>query len=141
MAASVLGESASSEATTMVSTTARSLVICVIDDDASILRALQRLLVADGFTVEVFHSAEHFLDAQRATVADCLVLDVHLGGLSGFELYDRLVAAGTRIPVVFITAFDDTLTRERARRAGAVAYLRKPFDDESLISAIHAAIK
>jgi FixJ family two-component response regulator len=125
----------------MVSTTARSLVVCVIDDDASILRALQRLLVADGFTVQVFHSAEHFLDAEPATVADCLVLDVHLGGLSGFELYDKLVAAGTRIPVVFITAFDDRLTRERARRAGAVAYLRKPFDDESLISAIHAALK
>jgi FixJ family two-component response regulator len=121
--------------------TARSSVICVIDDDASILRALQRLLVADGFTVEAFSSAEDFLEAKRALAADCLVLDVHLGGLSGFDLHDRLVAAGRRIPVVFITAFDDMTTRERARRAGAVDYLRKPFDDEALISAIHAALR
>jgi FixJ family two-component response regulator len=60
--------------------------------------------------------------------------------MSGFELHDRLVAAGTRVPVVFITAHDDGPTRERAQRAGAVAYLRKPFDDESLIGAIHKAL-
>ena len=119
---------------------ARSAVVCVIDDDASLLRALQRLLVAGGFTVEVFPSAEDFLGSERGKTADCLVLDVHLGGLSGFELHDRLVASGTRIPVVFITAHDDAPTRERARRAGAVEYLRKPFDDDSLIGAIQKAL-
>jgi FixJ family two-component response regulator len=119
---------------------ARSATVCVIDDDASLLRALQRLLVADGFTVAVFPSAEVFLESERVHTADCLVLDVHLGGMSGFELHDRLVAAGTRVPVVFITAHDDGPTRERAQRAGAVAYLRKPFDDESLIGAIHRAL-
>jgi FixJ family two-component response regulator len=118
----------------------RSALVCVIDDDASLLRALQRLLVAGGFTVEVFASAEEFLESERARTADCLVLDVHLGGLSGFELHERLVAAGTPLPVIFITAHDDTLTRERARRAGAVEYLRKPFDDVSLIGAIHKAL-
>ena len=70
----------------------------------------------------------------------CLVLDVHLGGLSGFELHDRLISAGQRIPVVFITAHDDSLTRERARRAGAIDYLRKPFNDESLIAGINRAL-
>ncbi len=115
-------------------------MVCVIDDDASLLRALRRLLVAGGFTVEVFASAEAFLGSERGRSADCLVLDVHLGGLSGFELHDRLVAAGRRIPVIFITAHDDSTTRERARRAGAVEYLRKPFDDESLIGAIQKAL-
>jgi FixJ family two-component response regulator len=113
-------------------------VICVIDDDASLLRALQRLLVAGGFSVETFGSAEDFLVSKHRSTADCLVLDVHLGGLGGFELHDRLVAAGSRIPTVFITAYDDATTRARARRAGD--YLRKPFDDESLIGAIERAI-
>jgi FixJ family two-component response regulator len=118
----------------------RSPVVCVIDDDASLLRALQRLLVASGFAVTIFSSAEDFLASEGSANANCLVLDVHLGGLSGFELHDRLVARGTRIPAIFITAHDDAPTRERARQAGAVDYLRKPFDDESLISAIHAAL-
>jgi FixJ family two-component response regulator len=119
---------------------ARAPLVCVVDDDLSLLRALQRLLGAGGFTVETFASAEDFLKSDRRERARCLVLDVHLGGLSGFELHDRLVAGGLRIPVVFITAHDDTATRERARRAGAVDYLRKPFDDDSLIDAINRAI-
>jgi FixJ family two-component response regulator len=117
-----------------------SAVIGVVDDDASLLRALRRLLVAGGFTVRVFSSAEEFLGSEHGRSADCLVLDVHLGGLSGFELYERLIAAGTRIPVVFITAHDDAITRARARQSGAVAYLPKPFDDASLIGAIHLAL-
>lgn len=118
----------------------RSPVICVVDDDASLLRALRRLLRASGFRVETFPSAEDFLDSERRTDAACLVLDVHLGGLTGFELQERLVASGARIPVVIITARDDGPTRERARRAGVVDYLRKPFDGDSLIGAINRAI-
>jgi FixJ family two-component response regulator len=114
-------------------------VVCVIDDDASLLRALQRLLGASGFHVKAFSSAEEFL-ARNVAPVGCLVLDVHLGGLSGFELHDRLVSAGRRIPVVFITAHDDSLTRERARRAGAIDYLRKPFNDEILIAGINRAL-
>jgi len=115
-------------------------MICVIDDDRSLLRALQRLLVADGFVVETFSSAEDFLESEHRSLANCLVLDVHLGGLSGFELHDRLVASGGPIPVVFITAHDDAFSREKARKAGAVDYLPKPFDDELLIGAINRAI-
>ena len=118
----------------------RSRVVCVIDDDVSLLRALQRLLGASGFHVKAFSSAEAFLEARNAASVGCLVLDVHFGGLSGFELHDRLVSAGQRIPVVFITAHDDSLTRERARRAGAIDYLRKPFSDESLIAGINRAL-
>ncbi len=114
-------------------------MVCVIDDDVSLRRALQRLLGASGFPVTAFSSAEEFL-ASRNVAVGCLVLDMHLGGLSGFELHERLVSTGRRIPVVFITARDDSLTRDRARRAGAVEYLRKPFSDESLIAGINRAL-
>ena len=117
----------------------RGPVVCVVDDDASLLRALRRLLRTAGFGVEVFSSAEEYLRFDR-TRADCLLLDVRLEGMSGLELQERLVAAGSMIPVVFMTAHDDHATRERASRAGSVDYLRKPFDDESLIGAINRAI-
>ncbi len=116
-----------------------SPLVYVIDDDASLLRALRRLLGAGGFRVCTFSSAEEFLKSERATPA-CLVLDVHLGGLSGLDLQERLIAAGRRIPAVFITAHDDAVTRERARRIGAIDYLRKPFNDESLLAGINRAI-
>jgi FixJ family two-component response regulator len=117
-----------------------SAIICVVDDDDSVLRALRRLLAASGFAVEVFSSAEGFLASTYRQRAACLVLDVHLRESSGFDLQRELVAAGERIPVIFITAHDDAPTRERARQAGAVCYLRKPFDDDSLLDAINTAI-
>src|SRR5262249_50342662 len=118
----------------------RAPMICVVDDEASILRALWRLLAAGGFSVETFSSAEGFLESEHRRRADCLVLDVHLEGMGGLGLQERLLALGMEIPVVFITGHDDRTTRERAGRAGAVGYLRKPFDDESLIGAINRAI-
>jgi FixJ family two-component response regulator len=117
----------------------RSPMICVVDDDDSLLRALRRLLDATGFQVETFPSAEAFLSRHRGG-ADCLVLDVHLSGLSGLDLQEQLTTSGVKTPVVIITAHDDPPTRERARRAGAVEYVRKPFDDDTLIAAIHRAI-
>jgi FixJ family two-component response regulator len=110
--------------------------VCVVDDDPSLRRALQRLLRASGLRVIAFPSAEAFLAAGVPDDAGCLVLDVHLGGLSGFDLYDRLAEQGSKVPVIFITAHDDAPSRERARKTGAVAYLRKPFDDRQLIDAI-----
>jgi FixJ family two-component response regulator len=115
-------------------------MVCVVDDDESILRALRRVLNAGGFRVETFTSAEQFLDSEHRARADCLVLDVHLGGLSGLDLQERLARSGASTPVVIITAYDDARTREQARQAGAIEYLRKPFDDDSLIDAIHKAI-
>jgi FixJ family two-component response regulator len=115
-------------------------MICIVDDDASLLRALRRLLDATGFRVEAFSSAEAFLGSRHHGGADCLVLDVHLGGLSGLDLQEHLATSGIRTPVVIITAHDDPPTRDRARRAGVVEYLRKPFDDDALIAAIHRAI-
>jgi two-component system, LuxR family, response regulator FixJ len=115
-------------------------VICVVDDDASLLRALRRLLRTGGFRVEVFSSAEGFLQSEHRLRADCLVVDIRLDGMSGLELQESLVAAGSAVPVVFMTAHDDPSTRERASRVGAVDYLRKPFDEEVLIGAINRAI-
>ena len=120
--------------------TVETPVVCVIDDDTSLLRALRLLLRSAGFTVAAFGSAEEFLLASHTRMPSCLVLDVHLGRLSGFDLLDRLAATGSRIPTIFITAHDDAATRERARRAGAIGYLRKPFDDGALIASVEQAL-
>ncbi len=114
--------------------------ITVIDDDASVRRALQRLLRSAGFMVVTFATAREFLDADHWARTACLVLDIHLPGMSGVELQEHLAVSGVPIPIVCITAHDDVSTRERVHRAGAVAYLRKPFDQGTLIEAISRAI-
>jgi FixJ family two-component response regulator len=114
--------------------------VCIVDDDAPLRRALRRLLRSVGFAVETFGTAEDFLAAEFSSPPDCLILDIRLGGLSGFDLHERLCAAGRSIPTIFITGHDDAVTRERARRLGAAGYVRKPFDETSLISAIETAL-
>jgi FixJ family two-component response regulator len=120
--------------------TLNGVCIGVVDDDASILRALQRLLGAAGFTVQTFGSGEELLASGQLDRFNCLVLDVHLTGLSGFEVQERLTGAHRSIPIIFITAHDDAPTRERARRTATSQYLRKPFDEQSLIAAIQTAV-
>jgi two-component system response regulator FixJ len=115
-------------------------MVCLIDDDAAVRRALGLLLRTMGFAVEVFRSAEDFLRARNAAPPDCLVVDIHLGELSGFDLHERLVASGVSIPTIFITGHDDLPTRERAQHAGAAGYLQKPLDAHSLIRAIEGAV-
>ena len=115
-------------------------LVCVVDDDTAMLRALRLLIATSGFCVETYASAEQFLESPRSRTVACLVADIHLGGVSGLDLHEGLVRSGSSTPVVFITAYDDGPTRERARRSGAVEYLTKPFDEEALIDAIHRAI-
>jgi FixJ family two-component response regulator len=115
-----------------------TLTIGVVEDDPSFLRALRRLLSGAGFSVATFASAEEFLASDSAAGTACLVLDVHLGGMSGFDLQQQLATAGRWIPTIFITAHDDSVTRERAR--SGVAYLRKPFREEALVAAIRKAL-
>jgi FixJ family two-component response regulator len=115
-------------------------LVCVVDDDRSVLRAVERLLRASAFAVATFASAEAYLQSEHRKTAGCLVLDVHLGGVSGLELQEQLAAAGTRTPIVFITAWDDATARERAHRAGAAGYLQKPFDDVALLGAVSRAL-
>ena len=115
-------------------------LVCVVDDDTAMLRALRLLIAISGFSVETYASAEQFLESPRSRTVDCLVVDINLGGVSGLDLHEGLVRSGSPIPVVFITAYDDGPTRERARRSGAVEYLPKPFDEGVLIDALRRAI-
>jgi FixJ family two-component response regulator len=100
------------------------------------LKSIERLLGAYGFTTKAFPSAEAFLDLRAAADADCLLIDIHLGGMSGIELRLHLMASGCRLPVIFMTAFDDEATRTQAHSAGCVAFLHKPFVANLLIGAI-----
>jgi len=113
--------------------------IVLIDDDESVRRALQRLLRAAGWHVETFAAAEQFLDSLAQPAPACLVVDVHLPGLSGLELHQRLQAEGRAVPVVFISAFGDERMRAQAREAGAIAFLDKPFQEECLLEAVAQA--
>jgi FixJ family two-component response regulator len=112
----------------------------VVDDDASLRSALARALRGCGIRAEVFGSAEEFLERPVRGVANCLVLDIHLGGLSGFDLRDRLMAAGTAPPIIFITGHDDVFA-ERARASGACGCLRKPFDVRDLLTLIEPHLR
>ena len=114
-------------------------MIGLVEDDPSFRRALRRLLSAAGFSVAAFASAEEFLASESAGATACLVLDVYLGGMSGFDLQQYLATAGVPIPAIFITAHDDPVTRERAR--SGVAYLQKPFREDALIGAIQQALE
>jgi FixJ family two-component response regulator len=111
--------------------------IAVVDDDPSLLQGLNRLLSAHGFRVQTFGSAELFLDDIAKSEADCLVLDIHLGGISGIDLQRQLIASGRKLPVIFMTAIDNDATHEKAVDVGCIAYLRKPFLAKLLIDAIN----
>jgi FixJ family two-component response regulator len=114
--------------------------ICVVDDDESVRKALGRLLRSLRMDAETFATAEEYLQRAAALPPDCLILDVHLPGLSGLELQKRLTAGGCDIPVVFITAFADDTAREQALRAGALAFLQKPFEEQLLLDAVNQAV-
>jgi FixJ family two-component response regulator len=116
-------------------------VISIIDDDESVREALQGLMRSVGFAVNVFASAEEFLDSDRLHDTDCLILDVRLPGMNGLELQRQLAISHSEIPIIFITSYEDDEMRARALNAGAVDYLFKPFSTEDLLDAIDKALK
>ena len=118
----------------------RRKLVAVVDDDPSMLRATESLLDAHGLAAVTFSSAEEFLCRDQAIEIDCLLLDIHLEGASGFELRLRLTAAGSTLPVIFMTAHDDDGIRRAAVQMGCIAYLRKPFPAHQLIDAIEKAV-
>jgi FixJ family two-component response regulator len=118
----------------------RVTMVAVVDDDPSMLKAAADLLDARGFSASSFTSAEEFLDSGEAEHVDCLLLDIHLGGLSGIELRQRLSASYPTLPVIFMTATDDDTLRQQALGVGCVACLRKPFPARQLIDALDRAI-
>jgi FixJ family two-component response regulator len=111
-------------------------IVAVVEDDISMMTGIERLLWANGFGTETYASAEAYLDGAAASKATCLVVDIHLGGISGIELRRRLAASGSRHAVIFMTAVDSENTRRDAMAAGCVAYLPKPFPANLLIDAL-----
>lgn len=116
-------------------------VISIIDDDASIRVAVERLLTSMGFAVHAFASANEFLGSPRLSDTLCIVADVEMPGMSGLDLQDHLAAHGANIPIIFITAFAEDWIRERAMKGGAVCFLGKPFDEAELLKCVERTLK
>jgi FixJ family two-component response regulator len=115
-------------------------VVTVVDDDASIRRALARLVRSSGLEARTFESAEEYLNAAHPEGARCLVIDVHLGGMSGLDLLERLGASGAAPAAIVITANDTSHSHDRAHELGAVAFITKPYDATVLLDAIDQAL-
>ncbi|HXQ35763.1 MAG TPA: response regulator [Anaerolineales bacterium] len=115
--------------------------ISIVDDDESVREALENLLQSLGYTTEVFASGEDFLRSDHYQQSKCLILDIRMPGMSGFELERRLFAAGLRIPIIFISAHGDEEARAPALRERVVAFLRKPFSETALLSAVESALQ
>jgi FixJ family two-component response regulator len=116
-------------------------LIAVVDDDEAICEATESLIRSVGLRAAVFASAEDFLRSSQLQDIACVIVDVRMPGMSGLELQRQLATAHYAIPIIFITAHDDAETRTRALRAGAVAFLDKPFSDEVLLQAVQAALQ
>jgi FixJ family two-component response regulator len=114
--------------------------IAVVDDDESVRQGLANLISSVGYEAELYASAEEFLVRPEADGAACLVLDLRMPGMGGLELQRRLAARGGAPPVIIITAHDDDEARAEALAAGAVAFLSKPFKEETLLGAISSAL-
>ena len=114
--------------------------IAVVDDEQSVRKALQRLLRSAGMDVQSYASGADFLEALASNPPDCVVLDLHMPGVNGFEVQERLAETGAPLPVVVITGHDSPEARTRVMASGARGYLTKPVDDRLLLDAISAAV-
>jgi FixJ family two-component response regulator len=115
-------------------------IVCIIDDDASVRRSLQRLLLASGFRVEVFADAQSYLAHCSDVPCGCIVLDVSMPGIDGLELQARLEKEGQGAPIVFLTGHGDIPMSVRAVKAGAADFLTKPVDEVVLLAAVNDAV-
>jgi FixJ family two-component response regulator len=115
-------------------------MIAVVDDDPSMCQAMASLLMAYGFKVDHFHSAEEFLGSVDFDRTDCLVLDIRMEGVSGLELQRELAARGRRLPIIFVTAHGNKNQEYLAMRAGAVAFLRKPFSAVQMLRVLGSTL-
>lgn len=116
-------------------------MIAIIDDDESVRLATESLVRSFGFKTNVFASAEAFLTSPTVRDTDCLITDVQMPHMSGIELHEALRARGTVLPVIFITAFPEERIRRRAQEAGAIGFLSKPFDGETMMGFVFQALK
>ena len=115
-------------------------VVFIVDDDESVCKALKRLLKSAGIKARSLSSAEDFLNQGCHNVPGCLILDVRMPGMNGLELQEKLVKSGSTMPIIFMSAHEDAPAREQAMKAGAIAFLKKPFEDQILIEKINSAL-
>jgi FixJ family two-component response regulator len=115
-------------------------LISIVDDDRSVVEAMVSLIQSVGYKAKGFLSAEDFLASRQLLNTGCLILDVRMPSMGGFELQRQLAARNHRIPIIFITSYDSDEVRSQAFQAGAVGFLCKPFSQESLFQAVHSAL-
>jgi len=115
-------------------------MIYIIDDDQHVRRGFGILLKSAGFECTSYGSAEEFLEKSKPTGKDLIILDYHLPEMSGCDLLDHFLKVKLHIPVIIITAFDDQISRDCAKKYGALAYMRKPVDGEALVDLIKYSV-
>jgi len=116
-------------------------LVAIVDDEKAVCRAISRLVISAGFESETFFSGEEFLRSCRERTPDCLILDLRLPGMNGFQLQQQLATDHCRIPIILVSAHDDPASRRQALQSGAFGFCGKPFNDEALLEAIHSAMK
>ena len=114
--------------------------VAIVEDDASVRKALARLLTLSSFEIVTYGSAREFLGSLNAQRPECLIVDLHMPEMSGLDLQKYLSSSGIRIPTVIVTAFNDPGVSERCRANGATAFLLKPVNAATLIAAVNSAI-
>ena len=115
-------------------------VVAIVDDDQSVRLATESLVKSLGYTPILFASAEDFLQSAHASTADCVITDIKMPGMTGADLQDALLARGSAMPMIFMTAFPETRVRERVLAAGAIGFLDKPFSGTDIIQCLAKAL-
>ena len=116
-------------------------LVAIVDDDQLFRRSIERLLRSAGFSVETFGSAEDFLERGDLDRTACAILDMKLPGMNGLDLQQRLITRPRPMPIVFVSAHEEAIMRTNALRAGAIAFLKKPFDNSTLLDALSRSIR
>ena len=115
---------------------ASKALISIVDDDESVREAMKGLMRSLGLSAETFSSAEEFLTSNSLAHTACLIADVQMSGMSGFNLHRRLVSSGRPIPTILITAYPDQRMRTHALRSGVIDYLKKPVNENELLDCL-----
>ena len=118
----------------------KDITVFILDDDASVRKALKRLIKVAGFKAKTFGSAREFIDSGHYQSAGILVLDVRMPGMNGLELQKYLTDSASDMPIIFITAHEDIQARRKALEAGAIDFIKKPFEDQTLLDGIQRAL-
>ena len=118
-----------------------STLVAIVDDDELFQRSIERVVRSAGFSVVTFGSAEDFLASADLDRAACAILDMRLPGMNGLDLQQRLITRPRPMPIVFVSAHDEAIPRAKALHAGAIAFLKKPFDNNALLDALNRSIR